>query len=80
MLLSYLKTWEENEVRTTREIATALNITRKTAYKLCCDATENGWLSRYGYRVRGGWEDPDNTTRQCDSLGWQVDKETVSAL
>lgn len=68
---SYFKNWPEGEVRTTREVAQALKLTTPDAFKLCTDRAERGELSKYGYRVKGGWEDPQHTNRKGDSLGWQ---------
>jgi len=68
---TYIATWTENEVQTTRNVAAALKITVPAAYKLLCDATKREIVCKYGYRVKGGWDSPECTNRKCDSLGWQ---------
>ena len=69
-----LVSMDENEVMTTREFAARLAVSTPAAYKLLCEAEKTERVSKYGYRVRGGWEDSEHTTRKCDSLGWQVNK------
>lgn len=64
----------ENEVITTREAAKALKISTAQAYKLLSTAEQAEKVCKYGYRVKGGWEDAAHSNRKCDSLGWQVIK------
>lgn len=64
----------ENEVVTTREVASELKISTAQAYKLLSSAEQAEKVCKYGYRVKGGWEDPAHSNRKCDSLGWQVIK------
>ena len=71
---SCLAEMEENEVWTTREFAAALGISTREAYKLLSAAEQAEKVCKYGYRVKGGWDDPAHTNRKCDSLGWQVIK------
>lgn len=37
------------QTATTKEIAEMLNISTDKAYKLCCEAEAEGWLSKFGY-------------------------------
>jgi hypothetical protein len=71
---SLLAKLSENEVITTRETAKALKISTPAAYKLLTAAEQAGQVCKYGYQVKGGWDDPAHTNRKCDSLGWQVIK------
>lgn len=71
---SLLADLTENEVITTREVANELKITTAQAYKLLSAAEQAEKVCKYGYRVKGGWEDPAHSNRKCDSLGWQVIK------
>lgn len=70
-IAAYFAALSENEVSTTREVAAALKITVPAAYKLLSDAEKREIVCKYGYRVKGGWDDPLHTNRKCDSLGWQ---------
>ena len=63
--------WKELTVLTTKEVAKALGISTRSAYKLLCKELDKGTVFKYGYWVNGGWDDPDHTNRKCDSLGWQ---------
>lgn len=71
---SILSGLTENEVITTREVASELKISTAQAYKLLSAAEQSEKVCKYGYRVRGGWESPEHSNRRCDSLGWQVIK------
>lgn len=64
----------ENEVVTTREVASELKISTAETYELLSAAEQAEKVCKYGYRVKGGWEDPAHSNRKCDSLGWQVIK------
>ena len=63
--------WKELIVMTTREVSEVLGISTTKAYRLLRKELNAGTVCRYGYRVKGGWDDPDHTNRKCDSLGWQ---------
>lgn len=56
---------------TTKEIAKALGVSTQKAYALCCEAEKEGWLYKYGYKVRDGYEDVNNSTMRLTSLTWQ---------
>ena len=58
---------------TTKEVANALNITTREAYKLCVQAADDGWLYRLGYKNKfGGYDDPGNGGAiRYNSLTWQ---------
>lgn len=64
----------ENEVVTTREVASGLKISTAQAYKLLSAAEQAKKVCKYGYRAKGGWEYSAHSNRKCDSLGWQVIK------
>ena len=73
-LQKLLGSLSENEVLTTREVAAKLGIKTPQAYALLSEAEKAEEVSKYGYQVKGGWDDPEHTNRKCDSLGWQVNK------
>ena len=60
-----------NDVLTTKEIAEQLSISTPTAYKKMIELEKQGYVYRYGYMVRGGWEDVDNSNLRTNSIGWQ---------
>jgi hypothetical protein len=66
--------WPQGEVRNTKHIAEVLKVKTPVAYKLLCDAENNNLVSKYGYRVKGGWESADNNaTMKTNGLYWQRD-------
>ena len=60
-----------NDILSTKKIGKLLGISTKSAYKLCIKAEKEGWLHKYGYRVKDGWEDPEFSNQQTHSLYWQ---------
>lgn len=69
--------WEELEVRTTKDVAKQLGIPTPAAYQLLATAEQDGLVTKYGYRVKGGWEDVRNSGHQTNSLGWQKNSKEL---
>ncbi len=67
----YLAEWPEGESRNTKHVAADLSITTAKAYAMLCAFEKAGAVSKYGYRVRGGWESPEHSTRHAAGLYWQ---------
>lgn len=56
---------------TTKEVASMLDISTKEAYNLCTEAETEGWLYKFGYKVKGGFEDVQESKNHPLSLTWQ---------
>jgi hypothetical protein len=56
----------------TKYIAQILSISTSQAYKFMIDLEKRGIASKYGYKTKDGWEDPQDSGLKPNSLYWQI--------
>jgi len=61
-----------HEIISTKEIAVLLNISTKKAYSIMLEMEANGNASKYGYKIKGGFESPEFSNLKTNSLYWQI--------
>lgn len=71
----FIKDWGEGEVYTTKQIASRHGTSTPAAYKILSKLEQQGKISKYGYKTKDGWEDPEYSGLSTNSLGWQRDPE-----
>lgn len=62
-----------HEVKTTKEIAAILGVNTPKAFKIMSELEKEGKAFKYGYRVKGGWEDVNESNKNSQSVGWQIE-------
>ena len=66
------KNYNKQDTFSTKEIAASLGISTHAAYIDCVRLERIGILCKNGYRIKGGWEDPEFSNLRPSSLYWQV--------
>ena len=61
-----------HEIVNTKEIAAILKITTSKAYAIMIEMEKNGSACKYGYKIKGGFEDANNSNLKTNSLYWQI--------
>lgn len=68
------------EIASTKEIAKILGVTTAKAYQIMSELEKRKIAYKYGYKLKGGWEDPSASNMQYSSLYWQMELPLDSPL